>query len=213
MCDPPYGHVAGTTWLLGCRRSGPRPGLLIEDRADEGALACLEYVRIPQRDPEALQPCGRLLAVVEFLAGPPLLSRLMDVKEEHVPVLDLVAIRGDVVDGLSELSRDAEPAQAGFLARFAQGGVLGGFCVPDASCRDLDADVLQVVVGVAEDQELVVADDVAQHFACVDLGRHGPHRGSADGLVPAWKVGGAADPLPGAMFLLATRRGVLMSDR
>jgi hypothetical protein len=51
---PPYGHVAGTTWLLGCRRPEPRSGLLLEDRADEGALACLEYVRIPQRDPEAL---------------------------------------------------------------------------------------------------------------------------------------------------------------
>ena len=51
------------------------------------------------------------------------------------------------------------------------GGVLGGFSRPDASGRDLDADVLQVVVGVAEDQELVVTDDVAQHFAGVDLVR------------------------------------------
>jgi hypothetical protein len=96
----------------------------------------------------------------------------MDVKVEHVPVLDLVAIRGDVVDGLPELTDDAELVKAGFLARFAQGGVLGGFSAPDASCRDLDADVLQVVVGVAEDQELVVADDVAQHFARMDLGWH-----------------------------------------
>jgi hypothetical protein len=52
---------------------------------------------------------------VEFLAGPPPLGRLMDVKVEHVPVLDLVAIRGDVVGGLSELARDAELAKAGFL--------------------------------------------------------------------------------------------------
>ena len=50
----------------------------------------------------------RLLAVVEFLARPPSLSRLMDLKVEHVPVLDLVAIRGDVVGGLSEFVRDAE---------------------------------------------------------------------------------------------------------
>src|SRR5262249_45371878 len=99
-------------------------------------------------------------------------GRLMDVKLEHVPVLDLVAVRGDVVDGLAELAHDAEPAEAGFLARFAQGGVLGGFPVPDASGRDLDTDVLQVVVGVAEDQELVAADDVAQHFVCVSPGRH-----------------------------------------
>jgi hypothetical protein len=111
------------------------PALLLEDRADEGALACLEYVRIPQRDPEALQTGGRLLAVVEFLAGPPPLSRPVDMKVEHVPVLDLVAIRGDVVDGLPELTDDAELVKAGFLARFAQGGVLGGFSAPDASCR------------------------------------------------------------------------------
>lgn len=150
----------------------PRPGLLLEDRTDQGALACLEYVRIPQRDPEALQTCGRLLAVVEFLARPPPLSRLMDLKVEHVPMLDLVAIRGDVVDGLSELSRDTDLAKASFLACFAQGSVLGGFSVTHASSRDLDADMLRVVVGVAEDQELVVADDVAQHFAGVDLARH-----------------------------------------
>jgi hypothetical protein len=48
----------------------------------------------------------------------------MDSKVEHVPVLDFVAIRGDVVDGLSELARDAELAEAGFLTRLAQGGVL-----------------------------------------------------------------------------------------
>jgi len=41
-----------------------------------------------------------LLAVVEFLAGPPPLSGLMDLKLEHMPVLDLVAIRADVVGGL-----------------------------------------------------------------------------------------------------------------
>ena len=64
----------------------------------------MEHVRIAEGDPEALKARGRLLAVVEFLAGPPPLSRLMDLKMEHVPVLDLVAIRGDVVDGLSELA-------------------------------------------------------------------------------------------------------------
>jgi hypothetical protein len=136
-------------------RKGTTPaaasGLLIEDRADQGTLACLEHVGIPERDPEALQARRRLLAVMEFLARPPSLSRLMDLKVEHVPVLDLVAIRGDVVDGLSELARDAELAKAGFLTRLAQGGVLGGFSVPDASCRYLDADVLHVVVGMAED--------------------------------------------------------------
>jgi hypothetical protein len=101
-----------------------------------------------------------LLAVVEFLTWPPSLSRLMDVKAEHVPVLDLVAIWRDVVGSFSKFARDAELAEAGFLARFAQGGILRGFSAPNASCRDLDADVLQVVVGVAEDQELAVADDV-----------------------------------------------------
>jgi len=40
-----------------------------------------------------------LVAVVEFLAGPSLLSWLMDLKLENVPVLDLVTIRADVVDG------------------------------------------------------------------------------------------------------------------
>jgi hypothetical protein len=93
-------------------------------------------VRFAEGDPEALQACGRLLAVVEFLAGPPPLSLLMDLKVEHVPVLDLVAIRGDVVDGLSELARDAELAEAGFLARFAQGGVSG-----DSPCRMLPAGI------------------------------------------------------------------------
>jgi hypothetical protein len=100
----------GVAPFFGSRRR--RAGLLLEDSADEGALACLQYMRIPQRDPEALQPCGRLLTVVEFLARPPPLSGLVDVKVEHVPVLDLVAIGGDVVDGLSELARDAELAQA-----------------------------------------------------------------------------------------------------
>jgi hypothetical protein len=98
----------------------------------------------------------------------------MDVKAEHVPVLDLVAIWGDVVGSFSEFARDAELAEAGFLARFAQGGILRGFSGPNASCRDLDADVLKIVVGVAEHQELAVADDVTQHFAGVDLGRHRP---------------------------------------
>jgi hypothetical protein len=58
----------------------------------------------------------------------------MDSKVEHVPVLDLVTIRGDVVDGLAELARDAELAKAGFLRRLAQGGVLG-----DSPCRMLPA--------------------------------------------------------------------------
>jgi len=156
-----------------------RPGLLLEDRADEGALACLEYVRIPERDPEALQACGSSLTVVEFLARPPPLGRLVDLKVEHVPVLDLVAVWGDVVDGLAELARDAELAEAGFLARFAQGGGLGGFSMPDASRRDLDADVLQVVVSVAEDQELASRtpsvlenrDQLGARIRC--QGRHG----------------------------------------
>jgi hypothetical protein len=48
---------------------------------------------------------------------------------------------------------------------------------------------------VAEDQELAVADDVTQHFACVDLGRHRPLSWPADRLVPAWKIGGVAMPV------------------
>jgi hypothetical protein len=43
----------------------------------------------------------------------------MDLKAEHVPVLDLVAIWGDVVGSFSKFARDAELAEAGFLARFA----------------------------------------------------------------------------------------------
>jgi hypothetical protein len=94
-------------------------------------------VRVVERDPEALEACRRLLAVVAFLTWPPSLSRLMYLEVEHVPVLDLVAIRSDVVGRLSKFARDAEPAEAGFLARFAQGGILRGFSGPDASCRDL----------------------------------------------------------------------------
>jgi len=95
-----------------------------------------------ERNPKALEACSRLLAVVEFLTWPPPLGRLMDLKVEHVPVLDLVAIWGDVVGSLSKFAHDAELAEAGFLTRFAQGGILRGFTVPNASCRDLDADVL-----------------------------------------------------------------------
>jgi hypothetical protein len=140
----------------------------------------LEYVSVPEWYPEALQARGRLLAIVEFLAGPPLLRWLMDLKLEHVPVLDLVAIGAEVVGGLPELARDAELAEAGFLAGFAQRGVFGGFSLADAPGGDLDTDLFQVVVDVAEDQQLAVADDVAQHLAGVDLVRHSSHLGSMD---------------------------------
>ena len=36
------------------RMTHPRPGLLFEDRADQGTLACLEHVRFAEGDPEAL---------------------------------------------------------------------------------------------------------------------------------------------------------------
>ena len=109
------------------------------------------------------------MAVVELLAGPSLLSWLMDLKLENVSVLDLVTIRAHVVDDLPELAHNTELAEAGFLARFAQGGVFGGFSGPDTSGRDLETDVLQVIVSVAEDQQLAIPDDVAHHFAGVDL--------------------------------------------
>ena len=150
-----------------------------------------------------------MLTVVEFLAEPPPLSGLMDLKLEHMPVLDLVAIRADVVGGLPELAHDAELAQAGFLARLAQGGVLRGFSRPDASGKDLDADVLQVVVGVAEDQELVVSDDVAQHLLVWILSGIASYLGSTDGLIPAWKVGvrnGSACPFAGEPVYRAIRK-------
>jgi hypothetical protein len=130
------------------------------------------------------------VAVVELLAGPSLLSWLMDLKLENVSVLDLVTIRADVVDDLPELAHNTELAEAGFLARFAQGGVFGGFSRPNTSGRDLETDVLQVIVSVAEDQQLAIPDDVAHHFAGVDLVRHS-FRSWLDGL--AWK---AATALP-----------------
>src|SRR5580700_6949018 len=114
----------------------------------------------------------------------------MDLKLENVSVLDLVTIRADVVDDLPELAHNTELAEAGFLARFAQGGVFGGFSRPDASGRDLETDVLQVIVSVAEDQQLAIPDDVAHHFAGVDLVRHS-FQSWLDGL--AWK---AATALP-----------------
>jgi len=90
----PQGQVHGATHYE------PGRGLLVEDRPDQRTLPCLEYVSIPERDPEALWACGKLVAVVELLAGPSLLSWLMDLKLENVSVLDLVTIRADVVDDL-----------------------------------------------------------------------------------------------------------------
>ena len=133
------------------------------------------------------------MAVVEFLAGPSLLSWLMDLKLENVSVLDLVTIRADVVDDLPELAHNTELAEAGFLARFAQGGVFGGFSGPDTSGRDLETDVLQVIVNVAEDQQLAIPDDVAHHFAGVDLVRPS-FQSWLDGL--PWKAATAL--LPGS---------------
>jgi hypothetical protein len=130
------------------------------------------------------------VAVVELLAGPSLLSWLMDLKLENVSVLDLVTIRADVVDDLPELAHNTELAESGFLARFAQGGVFGGFSRPDTSGRDLQTNVLQVIVSVAEDQQLAIPDDVAHHLAGVDLVRHS-FQSWLDGL--AWE---AATTLP-----------------
>ena len=56
--------------------------------------------------------------------------------------------------------------------RFAQGCVFGGFSGPDTTCRDLETNVLQVIISVAEDQQLAIPDDVAHHFAGGDLVRH-----------------------------------------
>jgi hypothetical protein len=95
------GHLAGTAGQVhGPTHHEPGRGLLVEDRPDQRTLPCLENVSIPQRDPEALQACRRLVAVVELLARPSLLSWLVDLKLENVPVLDLVSIRADVVDDL-----------------------------------------------------------------------------------------------------------------
>ena len=44
----PQGQVHGATHYE------PGRGLLVEDRPDQRTLPCLEYVSIPERDPEAL---------------------------------------------------------------------------------------------------------------------------------------------------------------
>jgi hypothetical protein len=95
-------------------------------------------------------------------------------------------------DRVPTRAHNTEPAEAGFLARFAQGGVFGGFSRPDTSGRDLETDVLQVIVSVAEDQQLAaIPDDVAHHFAGVDLVRHS-FKSWLDGLV--WKAATALSP-------------------
>ena len=48
-----HAYLAALAALCSCARKRC-PGLLLEDQADQGTLACLEYVRILERDPEAL---------------------------------------------------------------------------------------------------------------------------------------------------------------
>lgn len=102
---------------------------------------------------------------------------------ENVSALDLVTIRADVVDDLPELAHNTEPAEAGFLARFAQGGVFGGFSRPDTSGRDLETDVLLVIVSVAEDQQLAaIPDDVAPKLLALTLSGIASNLGLTDWL-------------------------------
>jgi hypothetical protein len=48
-----HAYLGALAALCSCARKRC-PGLVLEDRADQGTLACLEYVRILERDPEAL---------------------------------------------------------------------------------------------------------------------------------------------------------------
>jgi len=133
-------------------------------------------VRGFQRDPEALEARGLLLAVVILLAAPPLRRGPGQLQMEDMTVLDLEPVRADVVLGLAELGHDLEFRQPGFLAGLAQGRCLGRLSRADAPGGDLDADFLMAVVSVPEHQQLSITDDIAQHLVPGDPLGHGlPH--------------------------------------
>ena len=150
---PPIRPGGGRHRLLAVSRNRAEDSPGIRGRAcQQCALSRLEDVSRLQRNPEALEVRGLLLAVMELLAGPSLWGRLGQLHGEDVPSLDLEAVRADVVSGLPELPDNLEVGEAGLLASLAKGGLLRRLVPPNAAGRYLDADLLIAVVDVPENQ-------------------------------------------------------------
>jgi hypothetical protein len=114
-------------------------------------LAPRQHVGLGQRQPEQVERRRLAQAVVALVRAPPLGQR---------------AGRGDVE--VVPLARGAEPATyrervvAGLLADLAQDGVVRALAVADRPAGDLDAGGR---VGLGEDEQAAVADDVRERLA------------------------------------------------
>jgi hypothetical protein len=136
------------------------------------SLTRLQDMRGFQRYPETLETRRLRLTVMILLAPPALGSLVIKPELEEMAVLDLPAVRTDVVVGLAKRPDDPDPAQAGLLPHLTQRSVRGRLTRPDASSRNLDADLLIGVIHVPEHQQPTFTDDVSNDFVLDDLVGH-----------------------------------------
>src|SRR4051794_6728408 len=117
------------------------------------------------RQPVELEADRLVQPVAELVGVPPVRYVTDDGEVEVVAGGDEIGVWPHIIFTDAEVALDSKFAQSGLLLRLAQYRIRGHFIRPHRSGGNLDTGLVEgLVVGMPEDKEVVVTNDIGDHF-------------------------------------------------